>query len=296
MNARASTSPEIRSDEPGWPRRLLDSALSHKRASFGFVLLAAIILVSVVGPHLSSYSPFEQDVLRRLQGPSAAHWLGTDQFGRDILARLMTGAQLSIAIGFSATVLAMVLGSALGMAAAWRGRNVDTLIMQSMDALMAFPSLLLGLIIVAMLGPSVVNIVVAISVTSVPIFARVARAPTMAIKEREYIEACRALGYSDTRVLVGHVLPNMLPDVTVMGVMWLATAIRTEASLAFIGLGVRPPTPTWGGMIFDGFENLFEAPHLAIIPSIAILALVFSITLIGDGLRDLLDPKLRREI
>ena len=275
------------------PRRFVST---HKRATVGAAILVFMLLAAFVGPWLSPYAPYDQDVLRRLEPPSLDHWLGTDQFGRDVLVRLMVGAQLSLLIGFASTLFAMIVGSALGMIAAWHGRNVDAVIMQAMDVLLAFPSLLLGLVIVAMLGPSVTNIVIAIGVTSIPIFARVARAPTIAIKEREYIEAGRALGYSDTRILGGHVLPNMLPDVFVMAVMWLATAIRTEASLAFIGLGVRPPTPTWGGMIYSGFENLFEAPHLAIIPSIAILLLVFSITLIGDGLRSELDPKLRNEV
>ena len=181
------------------------------------------------------------------------------------------------------------------MIAGWYGGRIDTLVMQIMDILLAFPSLILGLIIVAMLGPSILNIVIAIALTSVPPFARIARAPTIALKEREFIEACRALGYSDTRILIGHILPNILPEILVMGSLWLANAIRTEASLAFIGLGVKPPAPTWGGMIREGFENILDSAWLVIAPGGAILIVIFALNLLGDGLRDAIDPKLKDE-
>jgi peptide/nickel transport system permease protein len=164
-----------------------------------------------------------------------------------------------------------------------------------MDILLAFPSLILGLIIVAMLGPSLTNIIVAIALTSIPSFARIARAPTIAVKEREFVEACRALGYSDTRILFGHILPNITAEILVMFSLWTASAIRTEASLAFIGLGLKPPTPTWGGMIREGFENILDSFWLALIPGLAILVVVFALNLLGDGLRDAIDPKLKGE-
>jgi peptide/nickel transport system permease protein len=189
----------------------------------------------------------------------------------------------------------MVIGSAIGMIAGWRGGRLDTLIMQLMDILLAFPSLILGLIIVAMLGPSMTNIIVAIALTSIPPFARIARAPTIAMKEREFVDACRALGFSDTRILLGHILPNILPEILVMGSLWLANAIRTEASLAFIGLGVKPPIPTWGGMIREGFENILDSYWLVLAPGTAILVVVFALNLLGDGLRDAIDPKLKGE-
>jgi peptide/nickel transport system permease protein len=167
--------------------------------------------------------------------------------------------------------------------------------MQAMDMLLAFPSLILGLLIVAMLGPSMTNIILAIALTSVPAFARIARAPTISVKEREYIDACRALGYSDARIMGGHILPNIFHEILVMGSLWLANAIRTEASLAFIGLGVKPPTPTWGGMIREGFENILDSAWLAVAPGLAILVVVFALNLLGDGLRDAIDPKLKGE-
>jgi peptide/nickel transport system permease protein len=189
----------------------------------------------------------------------------------------------------------MALGTTVGMLAGWRGGRFDAVTMQVMDMLLAFPSLILGLIIVAMLGPSMPNIIAAIALTSVPTFARIARAPTIAMKGRDFIEAARALGFSDTRILSRHILPNIFPEILVMGALWLANAIRTEASLAFIGLGLKPPTPTWGGMIREGFDNILDSAWLAIAPGIAILIVVFALNLLGDGLRDSIDPKLRNE-
>jgi peptide/nickel transport system permease protein len=211
------------------------------------------------------------------------------------LSRILYGARISLVIGVASTLLAMVVGSAIGMLAGWRGGRVDTVTMQTMDVLLAFPSLILGLILVAMLGPSMHNIIIAIALTSIPPFARIARAPTIAIKEREFVTAGRALGYSDTRIVAGHILPNILPEILVMGSLWLANAIRTEASLAFVGLGVKPPTATWGGMIREGFENILDSYTLALAPSIVILVVIFALNLLGDGLRDAIDPKLKGE-
>jgi peptide/nickel transport system permease protein len=189
----------------------------------------------------------------------------------------------------------MIIGTAIGMLAGWHGGRLDTVTMQAMDVLLAFPSLILGLILVAMLGPSMVNIIIAIALTSIPPFARIARAPTIAVKEREFVDAGRALGYSDTRILIVHILPNIFPEILVMGSLWLANAIRTEASLAFVGLGVKPPIATWGGMIREGFENILDSYWLALVPGVAILIVIFALNLLGDGLRDAIDPKLKGE-
>ena len=189
----------------------------------------------------------------------------------------------------------LVIGSLIGILAGWYGGRFDVIMMQAMDMLLAFPSLILGLILVAMLGPTITNIVVAIALTSIPSFARIARAPTIAVKEREFIQAGRALGFSDIRLMGGHVLPNIFPEILVMASLWLANAIRTEASLAFMGLGVKPPTPTWGGMIREGFENILDSYWLVLAPSLAILIVVFALNVLGDGLRDAIDPKLKGE-
>jgi peptide/nickel transport system permease protein len=189
----------------------------------------------------------------------------------------------------------MVIGGAIGLVSGYIGGRFDLFTMQVMDVLLSFPSLILGLIVVALLGPDLVNLVVAIALTAIAPFARVARAPTMALKERAFVEAGRALGFSHMRILFRHILPNILSEVMVMGTLWLATAVRVEASLSFIGLGVKPPTPTWGGMTRDGFENILDAPWLAIFPGVAILLLVLGLNMVGDGLRDATDPKLRNE-
>jgi len=244
-------------------------------------------------PLIAPQDPLAQNILDRLKPPSAEHWLGTDYFGRDTMSRLLHGARFSLIIGVAATLSATVIGAAIGMFAGWRGGRLDAVTMLAMDILLAFPTLILGLMVVAMLGPSMPNIIAAIALTSIPTFARVARAPTIVMKSRDFVEASRALGYSDLRILARHILPNILSEILVMATLWLANAIRTEASLAFIGLGLKPPTPTWGGMIREGFDNILDSPWLAIVPGIAILLVVFALNLLGDGLRDAIDPRLR---
>jgi peptide/nickel transport system permease protein len=268
---------------------------ANKTSWVGLVIFLLVAVAAIAAPLLSPHDPVEQNILYKLKPPTAEYLLGTDAFGRDILSRLLYGARISLVIGFVSTIAAMLIGSLIGILAGWYGGRFDILVMQTMDMLLAFPSLILGLLIVAMLGPSMTNIILAIALTSVPAFARIARAPTISVKEREYIDACRALGYSDARIMVGHILPNIFPEILVMGSLWLANAIRTEASLAFIGLGVKPPTPTWGGMIREGFENILDSAWLAVAPGLAILVVVFALNLLGDGLRDAIDPKLKGE-
>ncbi len=274
----------------------LISAFNTNKASWvGLVAFLAVVLTVLIAPLFGLQDPAEQDVFSKLAPPSADHWFGTDYFGRDIFARLIYGGQISLFIGFTSTVIAMVAGSLIGMLAGWYGGRLDVVMMQIMDVLLAFPSLILGLLIVAMLGPSIANIIWAIALTSIPSFARIARSPTIALKEREFVEACRALGFSDMRIVLGHVLPNILPEILVIASLWLGNAIRTEASLAFVGLSVKVPTPTWGGMIQDGFQQILDSVWIVLAPSIAILVVTFALNLLGDGLRDAVDPKLRGE-
>jgi peptide/nickel transport system permease protein len=279
-------------------RRLASATLrafNTNKTSWVGLGLFGVVLMAVFAPLIAPHDPIEQDIFSKLQSPSATYWLGTDYFGRDIFSRLLYGARYSLIIGIVATFFAMLLGSLIGILAGYHGGRFDLLIMQVMDILLAFPSLILGLIVVAMLGPSLTNIIIAIALTSVPSFARIARAPTIAVKEREFVEAGRALGYSDARLMFGHILPNITAEILVMFSLWTASAIRTEASLAFIGLGLKPPTPTWGGMIREGFENILDSYWLALMPGIAILIVVFALNLLGDGLRDAIDPKLKGE-
>lgn len=268
---------------------------ANKISWVGLGLFVAIVVLALFAPWISPYDPIEQHLSHRLQGPSQAFLLGTDYYGRDILSRLLHGARISLVIGLFSTFVAIVVGSVIGLLAGYFGGRIDLILMQAMDVLLAFPSLILGLIIVAMLGPSMTNLVIAIALTAFPPFARIARSPTLVIKEREFIEAGRSLGYSDARLMGAHILPNILPEILVMGSLWMATAIRVEVSLAFIGLGVEPPTATWGGMIREGFENILDGPWLTVWPSVAILLIVFALNLLGDGLRDAIDPRLRGE-
>lgn len=279
--------------EPGGAAKLIRAFRSNKLAALGLLLLAAILAIAAFAPLFAVQGPAAQDVMHKLEGPSAAHLFGTDEFGRDIWARAVYGARSSLLIGIASTLIAVAIGAAIGILAGWYGGRIDTVIMQVMDVLLAFPSLILGMIVVAMLGPTLLNIVLAITLTSIPAFARIARAPTIAIKNRDFIAACRSFGFSDTRILFAHVLPNILAEILVMAALWLANAVRTEASLAFIGLGLKPPIPTWGGMIRQGFDNILDNPWLALVPSMAVLLVIFALNLIGDGLRDAVDPRLK---
>jgi peptide/nickel transport system permease protein len=275
--------------------RAIRKALANPTTLIGALICLAIALAAIFAPWLAPFDPAEQNIIDRLASPGGDYLLGTDQFGRDVLSRLLWGARISLVVSLGAISAAAVVGGTIGMVSGYIGGRFDLFTMQVMDVLLSFPSLILGLIVVALLGPELENLVFAIALTAVAPFARIARAPTLALKERAFVEGGRALGFSHTRVLFRHILPNILPEVMVMASLWLATAVRVEASLSFIGLGVKPPTATWGGMTRDGFENILDAPWLAVAPGVAILLLVLGLNMVGDGLRDATDPKLRAE-
>ncbi len=266
----------------------------NKLAGVGLGLLLALVLLAAAAPLLAPFDPIDQSVLRRMKPPSAEHLFGTDPYGRDLFSRALYGARVSLLVGTVSVLLAMLVGGALGVFAGYHGRRVDTAIMWVMDVMLSFPTLIMGIIIVGLLGPSLPNVVIAITATLVPKFARIARAPTIAVKERAYIEACHAMGYSDLRIMVVHIVPNVLAEVLVMASLWTANAIMIEAGFSFLGLGVRPPTPTWGGMIREGFEHIFQAPWMSLFPGLCILLAVMALNLLGDGLRDAVDPRLSR--
>lgn len=266
--------------------------LASPIAAIGAGLCLLVLLGALLAPWLAPFDPLEQNILDRFSPPGGGHVFGTDAYGRDVLSRVLWGARVSLLVAVASIAAAVLVGGTVGMVSGYVGGRFDLVVMQVMDVLLSFPSLILGLIVVALLGPALHNLVFAIALTAVAPFARIARAPVLSLKERAYVEAGRALGFGHARILFVHILPNLLAEVLVMGSLWMATAVRTEASLAFIGLGVAPPTPTWGGMMRDGFENILDAPWLSVWPGLAILALVLGLNMLGDGLRDATDPKL----
>jgi len=268
---------------------------SHLATTIGAILCILVVLAALLAPWIAPFDPNDQTIVDRLLPPGGDYLLGTDSFGRDVLSRILWGARISLLVAVTSIAAAIAVGGTIGMISGYIGGRTDLFIMQCMDVLLSFPSLILGLIVVALLGPDLSNLVFAIALTAIAPFARIARAPVLSLKQRAFIEAGRALGFSHVRILFVHVLPNILSEILVMGSLWMATAVRTEASLSFIGLGVKPPTATWGGMMREGFENILDAPWLAIWPGIAILILVLGLNMVGDGLRDATDPKLRGE-
>ena len=229
----------------------------------------------------------------RLRPPGDPHWLGTDGYGRDILSRIIWGSRISLTVGVVAVAIGATLGILVGLVAGFFGGGVDNLLMRIIDILLVLPTILLALVIVAMLGPGVFNLMIAVGIANAPRFARVIRAEVLAVKQMVFVNAASALGASSIRLMARHILPNTLASILVLSTLRIAQAITTEASLSFLGLGVPPPTPTWGSMIADGRIYLRTSPWVAIIPGIMIMLIVMAFNLFGDGLRDLLDPKLR---
>ena len=276
-------------------RRALRLLGQHPATSIGVLFCLLIVAGALFAPWIAPFDPNEQNIVDRLQSPGGEYLFGTDSYGRDVLSRILWGARVSLVVAVTSIAVAMLIGGAIGMVSGYIGGRFDALVMRMMDVLLSFPSLILGLIVVALLGPDLSNLIFAIALTAIAPFARIARGPVLTLKERAFIEAGRALGFSHVRILAVHVLPNILSEVLVMGSLWMATAVRTEASLSFIGLGVPPPAATWGSMMREGFENILDAPWLSVWPGLAILLLVLALNMVGDGLRDATDPKLRSE-
>jgi peptide/nickel transport system permease protein len=259
----------------------------------GFVLASIVVLAALFGPLLSPYDPVAQSIRDRFQGPSAAHLLGTDNFGRDTLSRILHGYRTSIGVSLGAVGLATVLGGLIGLLAAYFGGWVDRLLMRLMDILLAFPIILLAIAILAVLGPGSFNTGLAIGIVYTPIFARLARGPALTVLNWDYVSAARALGSSPARILARHVTPNILAPLMVQVTLSLSTAVLVEASLSFLGLGTQPPTPSLGLMLSESRNTMLLSPWVSVFSGLAILLASLGFNLFGDGLRDLLDPTLR---
>jgi peptide/nickel transport system permease protein len=272
---------------------LIKTFKSNKTSVVGLFMAFAVVIIALIAPWISPYDPIAQDLNIQHAPPSWAHPFGADSYGRDQFSRILWGSRVSLVVGILSVLLAMAAGIPLGMVGGYRGGRIDNLVLRFIDIFMSFPIVILGLLVLAIMGPGLIKIVIAIGVALTPRIARLARGSTISVKGKEYIEAARAVGQNDGKIMFIHVLPNIFGEILVMGTLWIATAIIVEASLSFIGLGVRPPTPSWGAMIRDGLDQLTNAPWLSLFPGLAIFTSVFSFNLIADGLRDISDPKLR---
>lgn len=276
---------------------LLTTLRRQPLAAIGFALLALFLVLAFFAPLLSPFNPSAIDLLHRLAPPDRHHWMGTDELGRDVLSRLIWGARLSLTVAISVVSLSLAAGLVLGGLAGFYGRWVDIAINTFlMNAFLALPGILLAIAFVAFLGPGLLNLILALSIGGWVGYARLVRAQVLAVREREFVEAARALGASDLRIFVRHILPNILQPLTVQAAIGMAGAVLAEATLSFLGLGVPPPAASWGSMLNDARPFLFEAPHLVVFPAIAVMLCVLCFNFLGDALRDYLDPRTRIEI
>lgn len=267
--------------------------LRQKVALVALAFLSVLIAAAILAPWIAPYDPSAPDYTNVLKGPSAAHWAGTDTYGRDIFSRIIWGARISLTVGFLSVSLGALGGVGLGIVAGFYGRWIDSAVMRLCDLLLAFPGILLAIAVIAILGPGITNVIYAVAIFSIPVFARLARGTTLQLKRAVYVDAARAVGVPNGVIMLRHILPGTLPNVIVYFSMRIGTSILTAAALSFIGLGAQPPSPEWGAMLADGRSYMGVADHLTLFPGLAIFLTVLGFNLLGDGLRDALDPKLR---
>lgn len=265
----------------------------HPPAMIGLGIIVTFVGLAIFAPVISPYDPNAQDLASSIQGPSGEHWLGTDQLGRDMATRLMYGARISLVIGVLAVLIGLVVGVPLGMVAGYYGGWADLAISRFADMMFAFTSILLALTLVAVLGVSLQNVIIAVGISVIPVIIRLVRSSVLSLREEPYVEAARALGASDLRIITRHVFRNSLTPVLVHGTLSIGVSILLAAGLGFLGLGVQSPTAEWGTMLGEGRQFIFSAPHLTTFPGIAIFLAILAFNLLGDGLRDALDPRMR---
>jgi peptide/nickel transport system permease protein len=279
----------------GGRRRMIIKRLMRNRSAVaGGVFILLLLLIAALPSLFAGYDPVRfQNPTNRFQAPSAEHWFGTDNLGRDVYSRVIHGTRVTLSVAFQSVFFGAIIGVALGIVAGYYGKWVDALIMRVMDVFLAFPGILLALAIVSALGASLGNVVIAIAIFSVPTFARIVRGSTLVVRNLEYIEAIRALGARDVKIIVQHVLPNVLSPIIVQATLYIATAILIASGLSFLGLGAQPPTPEWGLMLAGGRDFIWNAIHVSLFPGLAIVFSVLAFNLLGDGLRDALDPRMK---
>ncbi len=265
----------------------------NKLAITGMIIMGTFLLTAILAPIIAPYDPIEQELVMRRRPPSQEHLLGRDDLGRDILSRIIFGARTSLQVGVMSVGFAIVIGGLIGAVASFAGGWVDSITMRLMDIMLAFPALLLAIAIVTILGPGLMNMLYAIGIVSIPAYARIMRASVLTVKEQDYILAARSVGVPPLRMLFRNVLPNCLTPIIVEGTLGIGTAILDAAGLSFLGLGAQPPQPEWGAMLGQGRYSMFTAPHIVLFPGLAIMLTVLGFNLLGDGLRDALDPRLR---
>ncbi len=267
----------------------------NKVASLWIVILAAIWLIALFAPLVATHEPLKQSA-DLLQPPSTSHWMGTDEFGRDLFSRIVYGGRISLSVGIIAVTIAVLVGSTLGLMSGYVGGLIDTAIMRFIDGLMAFPSIILAILIMAVLGPSLVNLMIAVGISAVPWYARTVRGSTLQVKQTQYVESSQAVGAGTLRIMRRHILPNVAAPIIVLGTLGMATSILAIAGLSFLGLGARPPSPEWGAMLSSARTYMGRAGWYATFPGLAIMISVLAMNIIGDALRDILDPRLRGSI
>ena len=273
--------------------RILNALKGDPLGMAGFLLVSAIILLTVFAAWLAPYDPLEIDVYNRLSSPSAAHWLGTDQLGRDIFSRVLMGGQVALKVALLAIGISMALGIALGMLAGFGPRWLDRVLVVMFDTIRSFPTIMFALAIVSLIGPSLNTVILVIIIASIPIYARVVRTQTLALRQRDFVQAERALGASTGRILLNHILPNIAAPLFILASMDVPVVVGMEAGLSFLGLGVKPPTPSWGSILNDGYSYIRNSPWPIIAGGIPLIVITLGFTFFGESLRDIFDPKLR---
>ncbi|WP_042197943.1 nickel transporter permease [Paenibacillus camerounensis] len=288
------TPPNVQGEKVSGPWRDAWRAFrKNKTAMLGLCIIVFFVLIALLAPFIAPYGYKEQELVNRLKAPSAEHWFGTDDLGRDIFTRILYGARISLWVGFFSVIGSIVAGTFLGVLAGFYGRWVDMLISRLFDILLAFPGILLAIAIVAILGPSLQNALYAIAIVNIPAYGRLVRAKVLSLKSEEYIIAAKAIGMKNSRILLTHILPNSLTPIIVQGTLGIATAIIEAAALGFLGLGAQPPEPEWGKMLSDSRQFIQKAPWTVIFPGLSIMLTVLGFNLMGDGLRDVLDPRMK---